>query len=339
MLNTKESLVHSNRAAKMIAIYEGDKESRECIETIFSNLIGQIQDTCQNIKELHLKSHKVCPQMSHIRLINVPPSDTKLSVKGASKCPLEIVHVDTTNLYFSQNCSLCRDQANVSNIPIYNASETAGSGTHSVKKNKCHCEFDDCILVLGGNWAWIASILGYTGPNGVHFCKDCLCRLSDLQKGATHTPNPLPKYKDFVPQTNRFGVRTFQQLRADHLKYKDSGEPRSKVKNFNNCEFSSLFRGTGPVILKTSCMPLHISLGIGLKILNLIENEAVAIDCEIKTQNGEPTEEINELMENLKQLSLEISSQNDKLSYINMELEIKQSKLQEFKKGECISFT
>ena len=77
-------------------------------------------------------------------------------------------------------------------------------------------------------------------------------------------------------------------------------------------------------------MPHHISLGIGLKILNLIENEAVAIDCEIKTQNGEQTEEINELMENLKQLSLEISSQNDKLSYINMELEIKQSKLQDF---------
>ena len=84
------------------------------------------------------------------------------------------------------------------------------------------------------------------------------------------------------------------------------------------------------MILKTSCMPLHISLGIGLKILNLIENEAVAIDCEIKTQNGEQTEEINELMGNLKQLSLEISSQNDKLSYINMELEIKQSKLQDF---------
>ena len=79
------------------------------------------------------------------------------------------------------------------------------------------------------------------------------------------TPNPLPKYKDFVPQNNRFGVRTFEQLRADHLKYKDSGEPRSKVKNFNNCEFSSLFRGIGPVILKTSCMPLHISLGIGLR--------------------------------------------------------------------------
>ena len=266
VLNTNDSLVHSNRAAKMIAIYEGDKESRECIEAIFSNLIRQIQDTCENIKELHLKSHKVCPQMSHIQLINVPPSDTKLSVKGASKCPPEIVHVDTTNLYFSQNCSLCRDQANASNIPIYNTSETADSRTHSEKENKCHCEFDDCILVLGGDWAWIASILGYTGPNGVHFCKDCLCRLSDLQKGATHTPNPLPKYKDFVPQSNRFGVRTFEQLRADHLKYKDSGEPRSKVKNFNNCEFSSLFRGTGPVILKTSCMRLFTShWGLGLR--------------------------------------------------------------------------
>ena len=47
----------------MIAIYEGGKEGRECIEAIFSDLIGQIQDTCEYIKDLHLKSHKVCPQM------------------------------------------------------------------------------------------------------------------------------------------------------------------------------------------------------------------------------------------------------------------------------------
>ena len=172
VLNTNDSLVHSHCSAKMTAIYEGDKESRESIEAIFSNLIGQIQDTCKNIKALYLKSHKVCPKMSHIQLINVPPSDTKLSVKGTSKCPPEIVHLDTTNLFFSQNCSLCRDQANASNILIYNTSETAGSDTHSQKENKCQCQFDDCILILGGDWAWIASILGYTGPKGVHFCKD-----------------------------------------------------------------------------------------------------------------------------------------------------------------------
>ena len=89
----------------------------------------------------------------NLQLINVHPSDTKLSVKGASKFPPEIVHVDTTNLYFSENCSLRTGQANASNIPIYNTSEAAGSGTHSENESKSHCEFDDCILVLGGDWA------------------------------------------------------------------------------------------------------------------------------------------------------------------------------------------
>ena len=46
--------------------------------------------------------------------------------------------------------------------------------------------------------------------------------------------------------------------------------------------YSSLFRGTGPVILKTSCMPLHISLGAGLEVVNTIEEAAIAIDNESK---------------------------------------------------------
>ena len=75
----------------------------------------------------------------------------------------------------------------------------------------------------------------------------------------------------------------------------------AKLKDFNNCEFSSLLTGTGPIILKTSCMPLHIAFGLELKILNLIEEEAVAIDCEIKRQNGEQTTEILEIMNNLRQ--------------------------------------
>ena len=46
---------------KWIGIYEGDKENRDCIGSIFGNLINDIQDTCENIKSLFLKSHKICP--------------------------------------------------------------------------------------------------------------------------------------------------------------------------------------------------------------------------------------------------------------------------------------
>ena len=44
----RDSHVHSDRYAKMIGIYEGDKENRDCIECIFSYLINNIQDTCEN---------------------------------------------------------------------------------------------------------------------------------------------------------------------------------------------------------------------------------------------------------------------------------------------------
>ena len=45
----RDSYVHSNRHAKMISIYEGDKENRD-FERIFGNLINDIQDICENIK-------------------------------------------------------------------------------------------------------------------------------------------------------------------------------------------------------------------------------------------------------------------------------------------------
>ena len=94
----------------------------------------------------------------------------------------------------------------------------------------------------------------YTVAKGIHFCKDCLRKLSDLKKGGTHTPHPLAKYEEFSPDQMKFEMRTLQ---VHFEKYKESGDPR-----FTTVKFSSLFRGTGPVILKTTCMPIHISLGV-----------------------------------------------------------------------------
>ena len=75
----------------------------------------------------------------------------------------------------------------------------------------------------------------YTGTKGVHFCKDCLCKLSDLKKGATHTPHPLAKYEDFSPDKIKFEMRTLEQLQVDFEKYKESGDPRFTTVNFANC--------------------------------------------------------------------------------------------------------
>ena len=64
----------------------------------------------------------------------------------------------------------------------------------------------------------IATNLGYTSPKGLHFCMDCLCKLSDVQKGTTHTPFPLPKYVQFTPDIHKFEMRSFKKLQADYCK-------------------------------------------------------------------------------------------------------------------------
>ena len=50
----------------------------------------------------------------------------------------------------------------------------------------------------------------YTVAKGVHFCKDCLCKLSDLKKGGTHIPHPLAKYEELSPDKMKFEMRTFR---------------------------------------------------------------------------------------------------------------------------------
>ena len=67
-----------------------------------------------------------------------------------------------------------------------------------------------------------------------------------------------------------------------------------------------MFEGTGPVILTTSCMPLHILLGVCHKVLNTIEKAAIAIDNDMKALNGQQTTEIHDIMENLKLVSSEV---------------------------------
>ena len=53
-------------------------------------------------------------------------------------------------------------------------------------------------------------------------------------------------------------------------------------------------------------MPFHISLGVGLKVLNTIEKAAIVIDNDMKALNGQQTTEIHEIMGNLKLVSSEV---------------------------------
>ena len=64
-------------------------------------------------------------------------------------------------------------------------------------------------------------------------------------------------------------------------------------------------------------MPLHISLGVGLKILNVIEGKAIKLDNEIKQDKGLQTDQITDIMEEVRKLLLgSISEEEEKLQVL-----------------------
>lgn len=122
-------------------------------------------------------------------------------------------------------------------------------------------QYKTCKVRYGGDWNFLAALLGLTGPNGVYFCNYCLCKLDDVIKGTPHTPTPLPKYAVTSPKV--FKARTFTEITSSSQKFQHEGAKKKDVKHFNNCEQEPLYGQAGEVLHKTSCMPLHITLGIG----------------------------------------------------------------------------
>ena len=57
------------------------------------------------------------------------------------------------------------------------------------------------------------------------------------------------------------------------------------------------------MINTVSCMPLHVSVSMGLKILNIIEKQRVIVDYKIKEDKGQQTPELTNIMSRLNNLS------------------------------------
>ena len=117
--------------------------------------------------------------------------------------------------------------------------------------------------MLWGDLTWLSSVLGLTGPNGKHFCNDCLITPQDVTKDAPHSPAILPKYQEPESEQNRtFSPRTIESITQNaRLLPKNGGKIPS---DYLNSDHPPLIDAKGFVINYTSVAPLHISLGLGL---------------------------------------------------------------------------
>ena len=304
---------HSVHTARLLAIFEGDKDNYECIEKVFGPVINETKKVLSNISKLNLKMNLTRCSMSKEKL----PADFK--TKGMQNWPTELQQLcgNLSNEHYNKQCFHCKK------------STSSFLQTSLFQSSKEECSISECWLSLGGDWEFIARMLGLTGPNGTYFCNFCHAQIKDLEKGKPHTPWLLQK-SSTANNTKQFSVRSFESISTDNEEFLNGGAVKSKANQFHNCESRPIFHAAGPVIESVSCMPLHLSLGLGKQALELVENEAISLDNNIKEANGETCPEMTEALQRRESLILQSSQQQEQLDEINEAIKSAENTLQGF---------
>ncbi|KAJ7391182.1 hypothetical protein OS493_019313 [Desmophyllum pertusum] len=235
-LNCKEQ--HSVNTARLLAIFEGDKDNYECIEKVFGPVIDETKKVLSDMSELNLKV-----DLSNCSTSNKQPD---VNIKGMQNWPTELQQVvgNLDNEHYSKRCLLC--------------TKTNSSTCLSSHEE---CSISECWLSLGGDWEFIARLLGLTGPNGTFFCNFCHARIKDLEKGKPHTPWLLQNDSTVDPK-KQFPVRSFESILSDNESFVKGGAVKSKANQFHNCECSPIFKQ-----LDLSLSQCHACLYICLWVL------------------------------------------------------------------------
>ena len=98
-------------------------------------------------------------------------------------------------------------------------------------------------------------------------------------------------------------MRSISCMHPDHRTFIDLKASRDQLCNFNNCEHAPLVSAEASVEDIYSCMPLHISLGLGEHFLNLIEEEARTPDKEVNSAKGIHAAEVETALDRQKLLT------------------------------------
>ena len=98
--------------ARLLAIYEGDKDNYECMQKVFGPVIEETMKVLSNITELDLKVDLTKNPMS-------PSQQPNFDIRGMGKWPHELQELfrNCQNEYRSQRCLLCQKQHISNHIP------------------------------------------------------------------------------------------------------------------------------------------------------------------------------------------------------------------------------
>ena len=130
---------------------------------------------------------------------------------------------------------------------------------------KIKCEDFSFRVFMFGDYQYLCFMYGISGASGRHCCIWCLTTAEEMQV-------PLSERKDIVT------YRTLDNIKEDHCRFVSDGKNINRAKLFNNVIDEIFFK----IPLSQICCPgLHITLGIVLKIFNILEAYAISCDIDI----------------------------------------------------------
>ena len=157
-----------------------------------------------------------------------------------------------------------------------------------------------------------------------------MVKLDHTPPGVPHACHILPKYEVHIDEqsemrllkdhTQENFLLTFDGCGQKNEEKLAAGE-KAKAINFQSCENKPLLTG-GCVIDTLSTTPLYISLGLGLKNLNIVENETIRLDSEIKSAEGqydgfsEAFERKKEILAACKEINEKIEKVEEKVNHV-----------------------
>ena len=179
------------------------------------------------------------------------------------------------NKFFSVRSSLCKSDA------------IKKTFTEIQENTGVNITFSHLKSTFGADWEMDANVAGLTAPNGRHFCPFCEIMLSNVSKGVLHSPVLFPKYANGgqISPTS-FECRTLDSMSKSASEFQQSCAQKENAKHYKNCEHIPLIPEKDLLIKHVSVMLLHLSLGVGLQFINIVENAAVSLDVEIREANG-----------------------------------------------------
>ena len=120
-------------------------------------------------------------------------------------------------------------------------------------------------VILFGDYEFLCTVYGISGPSGVHPCLFCQSKKADLKKP------PAERNKTAAP-------RNLGNLADDFHRFSEAGARLPQAKQFNNVIRPSLL----PVELEDICIPvLHLDLGIFPWMFEAMLADVRKLDCEL----------------------------------------------------------